>query len=502
MIQSCADALEPKGTLSGLSPVCDHSEPMAGDRSTQSGVNAIGFFRAEFGHGEAARRILTGIDRAGIPHATITVKTPHHREKHPFTARGDRPTYPTNVVCLNPEHMLEFAHLGGAELFLDRYTIGVWCWEASRFPDAFRPAFDLVDEIWVASDYVAEIIAEATDKPVQVFPMPVEVKPAPALGRSDVGLPGDRFVFLFAFDFFSTVERKNPYGLIDAFARAFAPGEGPLLVIKTINGQRQAGELKRLVQAASVHPDIRVVDEYVSGEQMRGLVANCDSFVSLHRSEGFGFSMAEAMVYEKPVIATGYSGNLTFMNDENSYLVGFGLTPVPPGSANYPAGALWADPDLDDAAAAMRRVVENPDDVRERGRRGHETIARQHTLQRTSEFIATRLAEIERLPRKERREEAALDRAARFLSAGPSLSWTAPSGRFGAIDVLARRTLLRLLRPYLVRQREWESLVVEQLRENQRLLREQAERISQLEAELKDDDLQPLPTREIDRPLN
>jgi glycosyltransferase involved in cell wall biosynthesis len=477
------------------------SSPLRRSESN-GGVNVVGFFRAEFGHGEAGRRILAGIDRAEVPHATIAVKTPHHREKHPFTARGDRPVYSTNIVCLNPEHMLEFAQRGGADLFLDRYTIGVWCWEASRFPDSFRPAFDLVDEIWVASDYVAEIISEATDMPVRVFPMPVEVGPPPGLVRADVGLPDDRFAFLFAFDFFSTVERKNPFGLIEAFTRAFTPGEGPLLLIKTINGQKQAGELKRLVQAASEHPDICVVDEYVSGEQMRGLAANCDCFVSLHRSEGFGFSMAEAMVYEKPVIATGYSGNLTFMNDENSYLVGFGLTPVPPGSANYPAGALWADPDLDDAAAAMRRVVENPDDARERGRRGHETIARQHTLQRTSEFIATRLAQIERLPRKERREEAAVDRAARFLSAGPSLSWTAPSGRFGTIGVLARRALLRLLRPYIVRQREWESLVVEQLRENQRLLREQAERISQLEAELRDDDLQSLRTREIKRPLN
>src|SRR5256885_794533 len=228
--------------------------------SREGGVNAVGFFRAELGHGEAARRVLAGIDRAGLPHATITVKTPHHREKHPFTARGDRPIYPTNIVCLNPEHMLEFAQLGGGELFLDRYTIGVWCWEASRFPDAFRPAFDLVDEIWVASEYVAEIVGEVTEKPVFVFPMPVEVVPAPRLTRAELGIPDGRFVFLFAFDFFSTVERKNPYGLIEAFGKAFTPGEGPLLLIKTINGDKQAGELKRLVQTAAAHPDIRVVD--------------------------------------------------------------------------------------------------------------------------------------------------------------------------------------------------------------------------------------------------
>ncbi len=201
------------------------------------GVNVVGFFRAEFGHGEAGRRVLAGIDRAGLPHTTIAVKTPHHREKHPFEARGNRPVYPTNVVCLNPEHMLEFAQRGGAELFLDRYTVGVWCWEASRFPDSFKPAFDLVDEVWVASDYVSTIVADSTEKPVYVFPMPVDVVPAPELSRAELGIPEDRFVFLLAFDFFSTVERKNPLGLIEAFIRAFRPDEGPFLMIKTINGQ-------------------------------------------------------------------------------------------------------------------------------------------------------------------------------------------------------------------------------------------------------------------------
>ena len=451
------------------------------DPALRTGVNAIGFFRAEFGHGEAGRRMLAGIESAGIPHATITVKTPHHREKHPFSARGDRPVYPTNIVSLNPEHMLEFAQLGGAELFLDRYTVGVWCWEASRLPDSLRPAFDLVDEVWVASDYVAEIMGHETEKPVLTFPMPVEIPPPPQLTRGDVGLPQGRFAFLFAFDFFSTLERKNPFGLIEAFKRAFAPGAGPTLTIKTINGNKQAGDLKRLKSVAAEHPDIRVVDEYLSGEQMRALIARADCFVSLHRSEGFGFSLAEAMAYGKPVIATRYSGNLTFMNDENSYLVDYGLTPVPPGTPNYPAGALWADPDLEDAAATMRRVVENVDEANERGRRGRETISAQHSLDRTGEFLSARVEAIAGLPPKEHHEESPAQRAARYLAVGPSLSWSAPSGRVGGLGTIPRKLLLRVLRPYLVRHREWESLVVEQLREQERTVAEQARRLEELE---------------------
>ena len=445
------------------------------------GVNVVGFFRAEFGHGEAGRRILAGIERAELPHATITVKTPHHREKHPFTARGDRPIYPVNIVCLNPEHMLEFAQRGGAALFLDRYTVGVWCWEASRLPDSYQPAFDLVDEIWVASEYGAGILGEATDKPVRVFPMPVEVAAPPARAKTELGLPQDAFVFLFAFDFFSTLERKNPFGLIDAFSRAFAPNEGPVLVIKTINGRKQPGELRRLEQAAADRPDITVVDEYLSGDDMRALIAAADCFVSLHRSEGFGFSLAEAMAYEKPVIATGFSGNLTFMDESNSYLVGYGLTPVPPGLANYPAGALWADADPDDAATAMRRVVANPEEAHERGRRARETILRNHSLDATGRFVGERAAAIARLPAKEHRPESPAERAARYLAVGPSLGWDLPSGHFGGLGVFARKLLLRVLRPYLVRHREWESLVVEQLRANERMISNLTKRLDALE---------------------
>jgi len=252
-------------------------------------------------------------------------------------------------------------------------------------------------------------------------------------------------------------------------------------VIKTINGQKQAGELKRLREVASEHPDIRVVDEYVSAEQMRGLFASCDCYISLHRSEGFGFPLAEAMAYGRPVIATGYSGNLIFMDETDSYLVGFGLTPVPPGSANYPAGALWADPDVEEAAAAMRGVVEHPDEAAQRARRGRERILRRHSLDTLADFVSARLTAIDRMPARERKSELPVERAARFLAVGPSLSWTAPSGRFGRVGVLARRALLRILRPYLVRQRELESLVVEQLREQTRAIDDLNRRIEELE---------------------
>src|SRR5262249_52403809 len=158
--------------------------------------------------------------------------------------------------------------------------------------------------------------------------------------RSDLRLPPG-FMFLFVFDLFSIVERKNPFGLITAFTRAFQPGEGPILVIKTINGHLRLNDLERVRAAAAGRPDIAIVDEYYTAQQKNALLGICDCYVSLHRSEGFGLTMAEAMGLEKPVIATGYSGNVDFMTPHNSFLVDYVTGSVPAGCAPYPVGSAW-----------------------------------------------------------------------------------------------------------------------------------------------------------------
>jgi 2-polyprenyl-3-methyl-5-hydroxy-6-metoxy-1,4-benzoquinol methylase/glycosyltransferase involved in cell wall biosynthesis len=450
------------------------------------GVNVVGFFRAEFGHGEAARRIAAGVERAGIPLATITVRAPHHREGHAFVERRSQELYPTNLLCLNAEHVLEFAEAGGRDLLASRYTIAAWCWEGSRFPPSLHGAFRLVDEIWVASDFVRGLIAAETDKPVLRFPMPVEIPEPPALERGDVGLPEDRFVFLFIYDFFSTLARKNPIGLIDAFTRAFEPDEGPVLVLKSINGDKWPAEFERVRAAAAAHPDIHVVDGFVPVEQVKGLTALSDCYVSLHRSEGFGLTIADAMALARPAIATRYSGNLTFMNDENSYLVDAGIATVESGIPNYPAGSVWADPDLDQAAALLRRVVDRPDEARARGEAGRRTIAEQHSLDRMGEFAAERLTEVAGLETTRGTGDTPAQLADRFLIQGPSVPWDVPSARLGPAGVWARTFLRRFLRPYLLRQREWESAVVDALRQSETIADQQARHLAAVTAELEE----------------
>ena len=181
----------------------------------------------------------------------------HSRRDHPFEDASLGAPYSMNVVCVNADEVLYFRHDVGPQLFEGRYTAGFWAWELPSFPEMFHQAFTTVDEVWVGSDFVRDAIAAHTEKPVLTVPLPVGI---PQL-RPNVAVPfgDDSFRFLFLFDFLSFAERKNPLGLIEAFSRAFGPGEGPTLLIKTINGDRALEELERLRswRQAAGHPGRR-----------------------------------------------------------------------------------------------------------------------------------------------------------------------------------------------------------------------------------------------------
>jgi glycosyltransferase involved in cell wall biosynthesis len=445
--------------------------------STSPGVNLVGFFHAEFGQGEVARRLDRALRQAGIPHTTVPFEDVPHRQEQPFE-HSDVGPHDVNVLCLNAEHLVKHAEGGLTELLADRLSAGVWFWETSLFPAYLRPALKFVDEVWVASDFVADAIRAATSVPVFTFPLPVEVPPETTLTRAELGLPDDRFLFSFVFDFYSTAVRKNPDGLIEAYAKAFGPDDGGFLLVKSINGERFPDELRSLEAKAVGRPDIRIVDGFAPSDHLRAYTALADCSVSLHRSEGFGLTLAEAMALGKPAIATGYSGNLTFMDEANAYLVRHGLTELEQDVGPYPAGSVWAEPDLDHAAELMRRAVAQSDEARERSERGRRTILENHSLERTAAFLAERIPHLHRRRQELRLRGTPSERAAAFLVRGPRTPWSQPS-RLGRVGLLYRRLLLRLLRPYTARQRELEHTLVDGLREleleNEQLRRRLAE---------------------------
>jgi len=360
-------------------------------------VNVAGYFRAELGIGVAARSILSALVAAGIPYNTISFDATANRQSHPFSDRaGENQAADINIVCINPDQLSVFAEQTGPALRHGRYTIGVWFWEVEDFPKLFHGAFNYVDEIWVASAFMHQTFLKVSSKPVFKFKLPVLAPQVdPALSRADLGLP-DKFIFLFSFDFLSVLERKNPLGLIKAFTTAFSNGEAPTLVIKTINGDKRTLEMEKLRYAIRGRSDVILMDGYLSQIENNTLTALSDCYVSLHRSEGFGLTMAEAMALGKPTIATAYSGNLDFMTAENSYLCPATRSEVGPEREPYPADSHWSEPDVAVAAALLRHVYGHPEEARARGRRAADDVLSLHSAAAAGAVMNQRIATIRR----------------------------------------------------------------------------------------------------------
>lgn len=359
------------------------------------GVQVIGYLDAELGIGQAARMLVAGLEAADIPLVTHTYEGSASRRQAEWRDRARRQDvdYTTSIIGINPDHYPHFLdHDGGERLLHGTRRIGWWAWETEDFPASFLPSLDRVDEVWVNSGYTAAILQRHTAKPVLVAPQPIHV-PARSSAVPHEIAEAAGFTFSFLFDYLSVFERKNPLGLVRAYRRAFPePGEARL-VIKTVNAEKRPEEQQRLIEATHDRPDIVLIERYLAREEVDALMWATDCYVSLHRCEGFGLTIAEAMSIAKPVIVTGYSGNLTFTTPHNSRLVPYEMVPVPPGCDPYPTTSSWADPRPRHAARKMRRLFEDGE-LRERiGTRGARRIARRHSVVNLARFAQARLSD-------------------------------------------------------------------------------------------------------------
>ncbi len=446
------------------------------DEITASGdrlaVNVIGYLADTLGLAEAARLYVKGLGAAGVPVITTAVppdlpvggdQTITRAGNHPYENLSASVTPAFNLVCLNGDQFETFIAAGGDGLLEGRPTIGQWNWETDALPPSWMGAFRHLDEVWVNSMFVAENLGRVSPVPVVMVPFVITV---PDVAGVDPGLDWDeRFTFVFMLDFFSTLRRKNALGLIDAFTRAFTPGEGPRLVLKTLNASFRPRDADQLRSRIARRPDIELIDRYLEPMQKYALLARADCYVSLHRSEGFGISLAEAMALGTPVIATGYSGNTDFMTDQNSYLVDWRPTRVGVGCEIYPEDGVWAEPDLDHAAELMRRVWEHPDEATSKAARARADIERLYAPQVAGAIARTRL---ERLADNRSRgvSRQAVSESAQTIRRVLSLDLKegappAPRGISGGI----RRLVLRLIYPFTFHERELDRAMFDELRQ-------------------------------------
>jgi glycosyltransferase involved in cell wall biosynthesis len=284
-----------------------------------------------------------------------------------------------NIFYINGDEVGKSLEYIGTNLPDGAHNIIYPAWELSSYPEEWARQLDRFDEIWAQSKFTEKSIAGAVSKPVIHMPLPCEVKVSSFLGRRYFGIIENAYVFLFYFDFTSHIERKNPFAVLEAFERLCTklPDRDCRLVIKMTHSNQMVEDFQRFMSVLSSNQfreRITVIDRILSDNEVKNLVRCSDCFISLHRSEGFGRGLTEAMYMGKPVIGTGYSGNMDFMTKENSCLVQFELNPVEDGAYPHAEDQEWAEPDIDHAVQYMKMLVEDPDYGRMLGRRASRDI--------------------------------------------------------------------------------------------------------------------------------
>jgi glycosyltransferase involved in cell wall biosynthesis len=279
------------------------------------------------------------------------------------------------------------------------YNIAYPAWELARYPKAWAKVLDRFDEIWAPSAFVQAALQDALSRPVHRMPLPVELKLSSFLGRRYFGIPEDAFVAVFFFDFASFADRKNPEAVLEAFERLAArrPHADIHCVIKSRGGRDMDEAQDRLeARLAKLGPRAQALYGDLSDNEIKNLVRVCDVFVSLHRSEGFGRGMAEAMALGRPAIATGYSGNVDFMPAGTGLLVDYELVPVAPDAYPHGDGQVWAEASPEHASRLMEQLLDDPAGARAMGARGRAFMREHYSLEAMGRRYLERLTAIAR----------------------------------------------------------------------------------------------------------
>lgn len=333
------------------------------------GVNLIGYAFGQLGIGEDARMAARALLAVNFPVAILNFspganipQNDHSMQNH-VTEHG---SFAFNIFCMTALENGRYYAERGLHQFRDRYNIGYWPWELSRWPKQWETMLDLVDEVWVSSQHTFDALAPVCSKPIHLMPMAVELGEVRKfssikVAREHFGLPPNARLFCFSFDLNSSFHRKNPQACIDAFLQAF-PSEAFScdkvgLVIKVHRPTTRHVAWEKLKTLAKKDPRIHIIENTLSRPDLLALYKACDSYVSLHRAEGFGRGIAEALQLGLYVITTGYSGNLDFCRPPNAGLVRYQLVKLKKGQYPHGDGQVWADVDVTHAAELMRKFV-------------------------------------------------------------------------------------------------------------------------------------------------
>ncbi|HTR03654.1 MAG TPA: glycosyltransferase family 4 protein, partial [Thermoanaerobaculia bacterium] len=360
-------------------------EPTRIDPRREPGLNVIGYFGLPTGLGESARSVANAAERAGLHVA--------RRDVSPGASRPEEAPYDVNLYHVNADGAAATVEEVGPRQHAGRANVGYWYWETESFPERWRDRFDYFDEIWVATEFCRRAIAPVSPIPVRLVSPAVE----PPEGRQDpkiaAGIDASDFLVLSVFDALSVAERKNPLGTVRAFARAFGDQPRAHLLLQVSHAEHVAGLLERLRQAG-LGARVTIRTGTLERADLENLLAACDVYVSLHRAEGFGLPIAEAMAAGKPVVVTDYSGSVDYLDESTGFPVRWQYAELSQGIRDYARGTRWADPDEADAARLLRRVFEDPGEAARRGQAARLRMEERYGPEAAGRRIVSALGEL------------------------------------------------------------------------------------------------------------
>jgi glycosyltransferase involved in cell wall biosynthesis len=339
-----------------------------------SGIVIVGELSRASGVGETARLMAVAAQRLGLAVWTIDLPPPVDRQPEVALIASTAPPPGVPLVLHVNAPLLPLALLRlTTAITRNRPIIGYWAWEVPEVPPEWRPALACVNQVWVPSRFTAAVLEPLLPGRVRVVPPALAVVPpvASTLDRAAFGLPAEAVVVLVSFNLASSFARKNPFAAVAAFRGAFGDRPDRILLLKVVHPEHAPADFARLAQMAQA-PNIRIDTHTLPPEDRHALTACADIVLSLHRGEGFGLVLAEAMLLGKPVVATGWSGNTDFMDGANAALVGYRLVPARDDRSVY--RGLWAEPDVAEAAALLRILADDAELRRALGERARVSV--------------------------------------------------------------------------------------------------------------------------------
>jgi len=260
----------------------------SGQRAGAPGVNLVAYIRAEMALGVVARGMAAAFEAAGVDFSVINLEAGNyslHTDRSWSRKETRRSDYDTTIVCVNPDNSFHLRTQAPLNVLGERYVIANWYWELAELPDEWLKEFEYVDEVWAASQFIADAVSRKSPVPVVRMPPVVMLSDEAGLTRDQLSLPEDRYLFLAMFDTNSVLQRKNPLGVLRAFKAAFEATDNRVgLVMKFNNPDYRVPLLQSVREEMAGRENVFIIDRIMNRAEVTSLIKVCDCFVSLHRA--------------------------------------------------------------------------------------------------------------------------------------------------------------------------------------------------------------------------